>query len=112
MAGELSVEAKKILDTEYVLLVVPGQSEGVLYRHEEFLGAYQQAVLDRIEFMFTPGMSLRRVMRGIARLRQMDAHHATLKDALKRLRDGGKPVDPAKLRAGQDRVVAVFPVSA
>jgi hypothetical protein len=109
MADELSPEARKALAGELVLVVERGQEDGTLYAHEAFLAAYQQALLDRIEFMVVPGMTARRAMRSLGRLRTPEAHQATLTDALHRLRRTGTPVDPTSLREGEHRVVAVLP---
>jgi hypothetical protein len=109
---ELSVEARKALAGEVVLVMGRGDEDGTIYTHEAFLGAFQQAILDRIEFTVTPGMSHRRAMKAVARLRSTDAHQATLVDALRRLRRHGTPVDPTTLREGEHRVVAVFPIVA
>lgn len=109
MADELSKAAREALDGELVLVVKRGEEDGVLYTHEEFLGAFQAALLDRIEHMVTPGASSRQAARALAAMRTPQAHQATLVDALGRLRRNGHPVDPVGLVEGRHRVVAVFP---
>jgi hypothetical protein len=112
MEGELSLQARAALDGELVLLVRRGEEEGTLYTHEAFIGAYQQALLDRIEHSVPPGVSSRCALRAVGRLRSPFAHQATLVDALARLRKLGTPVDPATLDEHRHHVVAVFPVHA
>jgi acetyl-CoA C-acetyltransferase len=65
--------------------------------HAEFLGAFQQAVLDRIEHSIAQGATHRSAMHALSHLRGPEAYKATLADALGRLRRHGKPLDPTTL---------------
>jgi hypothetical protein len=94
---------------ELVLLAAPNDVESRYYTHDAFLGAFQSAFLDRIEFSVTPHMSARRTVRAVANLLRPEAHNATLMDALRRLCEHGAPVDPNTL--SEHHVVAVFPVA-
>jgi hypothetical protein len=104
----MQADVAKALAGELVLVVERGAEDGTLYTHEAFIGAFQEALLDRMEFSLTPGMSVRRALTRVAALRSPEAHRATLADALGRLRKHGVPVDPIVLGQGQ-RIVAVFP---
>ncbi len=108
--GELPTEGRKALGREMILVVTHGDVDGTLYAHDEFLGAFQAALLDRIEHSMVPTMTGRRAAQALARLRSPDAYRATLTDALRRLKKNGTPIDPSS--AGDRRVVAVFPLNA
>jgi len=99
------------LANEVVLVVDPSDLEsGVLYPHTEFLGAFQEAMLDRLARLLpSGGCSQRAVFRVMAKMRTAEDHKATLADALVRLRASGNPVDPVELVEGARVLVATFP---
>jgi len=96
------------IEGEFVLVVDPIDPEqGTLYAHSEFLGAFQHALLKRVDSMIPNGATSRSVSKALAMLRTKEAHKATLADAITRLRRCGNPVGPDELTS-PNQVVAVF----
>lgn len=112
MGEGLSIAAKAVIGKELILVCGTAGDAGTLYTHEEFLGAFQEALLDRISASVPVGASSRTAMRALAALRTPEAHKATLAGALVRLRKSGQPVLPSALRDSDRHVVATFAMNA
>lgn len=103
----LSDEAQAALDQELVMVLDGKGGDGTLYPHEQFVAALQQSVLDRVASL-PQNATGRQACKLISSMRTETGHKATLGQALRRLREFGRPVDPADVRDDQ-RVVACFP---
>ena len=112
MGETLSAEAKALLSKELVLVCGPAGEPGTLYTHEEFLGAFQASLLNRISASIPAGASSRTAMRALAALRSPEAHKATLAGALALLKKSGQPVPPSALQDRGRNVVATFATNA
>lgn len=106
---ELSPEAKAVFAGQAIMVIKEGEKDGTLYTHEAFLGAFQQALLDRIAMMVPFGTSQRNATRILASLRSPEAHQATLRSAIRLLIGGATPLPVDEISSGRRTVVAVFP---
>ena len=91
-----------------VVAVVSGAGAPVLYAHSAFLGAFQEALLERLGARVPEGSSGRAAIRALRRLRSGEGHRTVLRCAIAALRESGKSVSGDAITA-QTVIVAVFP---
>lgn len=99
---ELPGRAREAFADEVVYLAERGG--GAFYPHEEFLGAFQEALLARVAGVVPEGASQRQVIAALGALRSAASHQAVLTEALGTLKARGHPL----AEPGERRVVAVF----
>ena len=97
---------------ELVLICRAIGEPGVMYTHAEYLGAFEEAYMARlekaVEVLPQEGATPRQVIRVMRRFKTTETHAAVLADALTLLQTQCDPVDPETLEPDRHRVVAAF----
>jgi len=96
------------LDRECIA-VVDGVT-AVLYRHADFVAAFQTVFLERVATLTTSAPTLRVMLRAVAGLKDPHMHAIVLQQSLKLLMNNTSPVAQAEVLANDLCVVATFPL--